>query len=788
MLKNYLRVTFRNLLKNGFYSFINIAGLALGITCSILILLWVADETSFDKFHPKADRLYQVWVNAHFDGRINSWKSVPLPTYEEMKTADANIVHAMVTDWGGDHLVAVSEKRITKKAFWVSEEFLEMFEFPLIAGDASKVLDEPASIVISESTAHALFGDEDAMGKIIRVDNQYDLTVTGILKDVPSNSSFQFDFLMPWKYRYQISDWVKENTTNWGNYSFQVFVELNDAKNKASVENSVRDMLAKHGEDEEMKHEFFLYPLLKWRLYSSFEDGVEQGGMSDYVQLFTVIAIFIIVIACINFMNLATARSERRAREVGIRKAVGSRRWELVLQFIGESMIITCIAFALAVLAAQLLLPSYNSLVDKKLFIDYASKEFWLYASCLILITGLVAGSYPAFYLSGFQPVKVLKGKPTIGKGASLPRKILVTVQFGFSILLIISMFVIYNQIQLAKGRDIGYSQERLITVSLNDDYHKNMRPIRLELLASGAVESVTRANSAITDINSNNFLGWPGKPNDLKVIFTTIVCDYDWAKTMGVKMIEGRDFSEDFTSDSLAICVNKAAIKVMGLTDPIGAELDLWGKKRKLIGVYDDVLMGSPYEEVKPMFAVLDDWGGAFTIRLNKQKDMQSSLKAVEAVFKKYGAEYPFEYSFVDVDFQRKFTTIDLTSKLASLFAILAIIITGMGLFGLASFTAEQRIKEIGIRKVLGASVPSLVNLISKDFSLLVIFAFLVSAPVSWWLMTRYLERYTIRTEVDWWIFPVTGAIALIFALLIVSTQALRAAYANPVNSLRNE
>ncbi len=788
MLKNYLRVTFRNLLKNGFYSFINIAGLALGITCSILILLWVADETSFDKFHPKADRLYQVWVNAHFDGRINSWKSVPLPTYEEMKTADANIVHAMVADWGGDHLVAVSEKRITKKAFWVSEEFLEMFEFPLIAGDASKVLDEPASIVISESTAHALFGDEDAMGKIIRVDNQYDLTVTGILKDVPSNSSFQFDFLMPWKYRYQVSDWVKENTTNWGNYSFQVFVELNDAKNKASVENSVRDMLAKHGEDEEMKHEFFLYPLLKWRLYSSFEDGVEQGGMSDYVQLFTVIAIFIIVIACINFMNLATARSERRAREVGIRKAVGSRRWELVLQFIGESMIITCIAFALAVLAAQLLLPSYNSLVEKKLFIDYASKEFWLYASGLILITGLVAGSYPAFYLSGFQPVKVLKGKPTIGKGASLPRKILVTVQFGFSILLIISMFVIYNQIQLAKGRDIGYSQERLITVSLNDDYHKNMRPIRLELLASGAVESVSRANSAITDINSNNFVGWPGKPNDLKVIFTTIVCDYDWAKTMGVKMIEGRDFSEDFQSDSLAICVNKAAIKVMGLSDPIGAELDLWGKKRKLIGVYDDVLMGSPYEEVKPMFAVLDDWGGAFTIRLSNQKDIQSSLKAVEAVFKKYGAEYPFEYTFVDVDFQRKFTTIDLTSKLASLFAILAIIITGMGLFGLASFTAEQRIKEIGIRKVLGASVPSLVNLISKDFSLLVIFAFVVSAPVSWWLMTRYLERYTIRTEVDWWIFPVTGAIALIFALLIVSTQALRAAYANPVNSLRNE
>jgi len=677
---------------------------------------------------------------------------------------------------------------MNKKAFWVSEEFLEMFEFPLITGDATKVLDEPSSIVISESTAKALFGDQEPMGKVIRVDNLSDLTVTGILKDIPSNSSFQFDFLMPWKFRYQTSKWVRENTTNWGNYSFQAFVELNDPKNLASVENSVRDMIAEHNKEEETKPAIFLYPLLRWRLHGRFENGVEQGGLSDYVQLFTIIAIFIIGIACINFMNLATARSERRAREVGIRKSVGSRRYELIFQFIGESMLIAVIAFAVAVVVAQLLLPSYNTLVDKKLFIDYADKEFWLYALGLIFITGIVSGSYPAFYLSSFQPVKVLKGKPNIGKGGSLPRKILVTVQFGFSILLIISMFVIYNQIQLAKGRDIGYSQDRLITVSINDDYHNNERKIKLELLASGAVESVNRANGAITDINSNNFLGWPGKPPELKVIFTTVVTEYDWAKTMGVKMIEGRDFSEAFKSDSSAICVNKAAIKIMGLKDPIGTELDLWGKKRKLIGVYDDVLMDSPYEEVKPMFAVLEDWEGAFTIRLSKDQDLQTSLKAVEDVFKKYGSEYPFEFTFVDVEFQKKFTTINLTSMLASLFAILAIIITGLGLFGLASFTAEQRIKEIGIRKVLGASVTSLVNLISKDFSLMVIVAFVISAPLSWWAMTKYLERYTVRTEISWWVFPITGAIALGFALIIVSTQALRAANSNPVNALRSE
>jgi len=789
MLRNYLIVTFRNLFKNGFYSFINISGLAIGITCSILIILWVADETSFDKFHPKADRLYQVWVNAHFDGRINSWTSVPLPTHEAMKPADANIVHAAVTDWGGDHLLATTDdKRMNKRGFNVGEEFLEMFQFPLIAGNAEQVLDEASNIVITEATAKAFFGDEDAMGKIIRVDNQFDLKVAGILKDIPSNSSFQFDFLLPYKHWHNTNDWVRDNETNWGNYSFQVFVELNDPKNKASVENSIRDMLAKHGEDKEMKHEFYLYPLLRWRLYSNFENGVEQGGMSDYVQLFTIIAIFIIVIACINFMNLATARSERRAREVGIRKSVGSRRFELIFQFIGESMIIALISFVIAIVAAQLLLPSYNTLVDKKLFIDYASKEFWLFTLGLIVVTGFVAGSYPAFYLSGFQPVKVLKGKPTVGKSASLPRKILVTLQFGFSIFLIISMFVIYNQIQLAKGRDIGYSQENLITVPLNKDYHDNLEHLKVELKASGAVESLVRANSAITNINSNNFVGWPGKPEELKVIFTTIVTDYDWAKTMGVKMLEGRDFSEDFKSDSLAIIVNKAAIKIMGLKDPIGTELDLWGKKRKLIGVCDDVLMGSPYEQVKPMFAVLDDWWGSITIRLKKTNDLQTSLKAVEGIFKKYGPAYPFEYTFVDVEFQKKFTTINLTSSLASLFTILAVVITGLGLFGLAAFTAEQRTKEIGIRKVLGASVSSLVNLISKDFSVLVIVAFVICAPLSWWAMTSYLQRYTIRTEIAWWIFPATGAIALVFALLIVSTQALRAAHSNPVNSLRSE
>jgi putative ABC transport system permease protein len=787
MFRNYFIITLRNLFKNGFYSVINISGLAIGITCTILILLWVSQELSFDKFHPKSDRLYQVWVNATFDGKINSWRSVPLPMYEAMKTANSNIKRSVVTDWGGNHLLTVGDKRMNKKGFYVSEEFLEMFEFKLITGNADQVLDEPRSIVITESTAKAYFGDEDPINKIFRVDNENDLKVTGVLKDIPENSSFQFDFLMTWKFREQISDWVRRNTTNWGNYSFQVFVELNDANQHADAQQAVANMLTENGETD-VKHDVFLHPLLKWRLYSNFENGVVTGGMSDYVKLFSIIAVFIIVIACINFMNLATARSERRAREVGIRKSVGSRRFELILQFIGESTFISFVAFALAVLMAQLVLPYYNQLVEKHLVIDYTAKEFWIFTLGMIFITGIVSGSYPAFYLSSFQPVKVLKGKPTIGKGASLPRKILVTLQFGFSIFLIIGTIVIYQQIQLTKNRTLGYDQENLITTNYNNEVAKNYRTIKLELLATGVVESVTKSNSSITDINSNNFLGWPGKPEDLRVIFTTIATEYDWAKTMGIK-IEGRDFSEDFKSDTASILVNRAGLKLMNLKDPLGTELDLWGGKRKLIGIVDDVLMGNPNEPVKPMFAILEpEWTDAVTIRLKKTQDLQASILQVQKVFDKLAPAYPFEYTFVDVEFQKKFTTINLTSKLASLFAFLAILITGLGLFGLASYTAEQRTKEIGIRKVLGASVTGLVSLMSKDFSKLVLISFVLSAPLAWWLLNKYLQRYSIRTDIGWWVFPVTGMIALLFALAIVSTQSWRAAQANPVKSLRSE
>jgi putative ABC transport system permease protein len=791
MLRNYIVVTFRNLIKNPNYSFINIAGLSIGITCSLLILLWVTDELSYDRFLPKANRLYQVWVNAKFDGKVNTWNSVPLPMYRGLKNENSNIVNTAAADWGGDHLLTVTnegtgEVRLRKSGQYVSEEFLTMFEFEMVKGNPALALKDPSSIVITESTAKALFGDADPINQTIRLNNKDELKVSGVLKDFPPNSSFQRDAFFPWSL-YEQNDWVKSNLSNWGNYSFQVYVELNDSKNQADVENKIRNILPRHGE-KEVPGELFLHKLTDWRLHSNFENGKISGGMIEYVQMFTVIGVFILVIACINFMNLSTARSERRAREVGIRKSVGSSRREIILQFIGESMFISLVAFIIAIVLTQIALPFYNDLVEKKLFIDYGSSSFWLYSFGLIFFTGFVSGSYPAFYLSSFQPVKVLKGKVQVGKSASMPRKILVTAQFGFSILLIIGTLVIYQQIQLVKNRDIGYSQENLIAVPLTTEIRNNFAALKNELLGTGVVVSATRSNSTITEINSNNFLGWPGKPDDLRVIFSTIAADFDYTKTMGIKVLEGRDFSEDFKSDSSAIIINKAGLALMGLKDPIGTKLDLWGDKRELIGVVDNVLMGDPNEPIKPMFAILHkDWHSSVSVRLEKG-DVKESLAKVEAVFKKYNPAYPFEYVFADQEFAKKFKTIELTSSLANVFASLAIIITGLGLFGLAAFTAEQRTKEIGIRKVLGATVPGLVGLISRDFSKLVILAFIFSAPVSWWLLDLYLNRYTLRVDIAWWIFPATGAVALAFALLIVTTQALRAAHANPATSLRSE
>ncbi len=786
MFHSFILLTFRNLWKHKVYSFINIFGLALGIAASILILLWVHDEVNFDRFLPNGDRLQQVYVSAKFDGKINTWRSVPLPTYEAMKSADHRITNSVVTGWGSEHLLTVGSTRLMIDGLYVSEEFLEMFAFPLKVGTAEQVLDDPNSIVISESLAKALFDDEDPLGKTIRLDDEHDLIVSGLLEDVPDQSTFQFDYLLTWKFREQTNPWVRENTTNWGNYSFQVFVEIGEDAAPKEVEAQIKDMLTEQGQDD-IERELFFHPLYMWHLYGNFENGKNIGGQIDYVRLFTTIAILILIIACINFMNLATARSENRTREVGVRKSVGAQRSQLIMQFLGESLLISLISFTVAVIIVLGALGPFNQMVDKSLYLDFTSPIFWSGALGIILLTGLLAGSYPAIYLSSFKPSSILKGAIKVGKGADTPRKVLVVLQFGFSILLMVAALIVYQQISLVQSRDLGYDQSNLINFRRNDQLDKNYEVLKNELLQKGLIEAMTRSNSRITNISSNNFLGWPGKPEDLRVIFTTITTEYDYAETYGIEMLEGRDFSRDFISDSSAIIINKAALDLMNLEDPIGTELDLWGQKRKLIGVIDNVLMGSLFREVKPLFMVMMDWGGVITARLPAGRDVQKTLSQIESVFEKHNPAYPFEYSFVDTEFEEKFATIRLTQRLASIFTILALIITGLGLFGLASYMAAQRTKEIGIRKVLGATVMNLIGLISREFTLLVVIAIAISAPITWWLLDNYLQRYPIRVPVHWWLFLVVGGLVLVLTWIIVGSQARRAALTNPARSLRD-
>jgi predicted permease len=786
MLRNYLKIAFRNLQRNTIYSFINIAGLAIGIACSILIMLWVWDEVSYDRFHKNADRLGQLWIHNQFSDQITSSQAVPLPTYEFFKTYDSRIKNTSIAHWPYKHLLTSKETKISKFGQFVTPEFLEMFQFEFEKGSASTALKDASSIVITESLARALFGDQDPMNQSIRLENAYDLKVTGVLKNLPGNSSFDFEFLAPWAI-YATQDWVKGKNDAWDDQSFQVFIELQPGVEVSEVNASIKNVLKEKTEDS--KVDLFIHPLMDWRLRSSFENGVQTGGMIDYVISFSLIAAFILVIACINFMNLATARSERRAREVGIRKSIGSRRRDLIGQFLGESILISSIAFFMSIVLVELSLPFYNQLVDKKLAIDYSTPVTWLLAISFICITGIFAGSYPAFYLSSFNPAKVLKGKLHAGRNATAPRKILVSLQFFFSIMLLVGMAGIYLQTQHVKNRETGYNRENMIMITSNEELNKNFKAIKEQLLSLGVAQSVTTASSPITEIYGNNTLEWPGKPEDQEVLFARVVTGFDYSKTMGIKMIDGRDFSEDFKSDSSAMLINRAAADEIGAENPVGMEIKLWSNTWKVIGVIDDVVMASPFRDVQPGFFLLNpDWAEVITVRLNETNDLNGAITKMESVFKTLNPSYPFEYHFVDEQFSKKFSSINLVGTLASAFAILAIFITSLGLFGLATFTAEQRTKEIGIRKVMGASTISIISLLSKDFTRLVVVGFVLAAPLAWWGLNAYLDRYTYRVTVSWWIIPAAGIVSLALTLIIVMTQTLKATSINPAESLRSE
>lgn len=790
MLKNYFKIAFRTFQRNLGYSLINIIGLSIGIASSILILLWVYDEVSFDRNFTHYDLLHQVKLNTTTETEIITRAQVPMLLKDVIASQDSRINKSCITI-RQNALLTVGDKKMNKVGMDAGESFLEMFDFKMIHGNPATALKELRSIVLTQSTATALFGKEDPMGKMVQVkiENNEELKVTGVIADPPVNTTFRPDFILPFAYFESTSVWVQYARSNWNNNAFELYVQLQPGAHKDEVDQSIRDLIKKNSTDKSEKA-LFLHPMSNWKLYDKFENGKEVGRTLQYLRMFSCIAIFILIIACINFMNLSTARSEHRAREVGIRKSVGSNRKQLLIQFLSESILIAGVAFLLSIVLVEILLPFYNTWVRKELTINYASPAFWLFGLSLTLVTGVLAGSYPAFYLSSFKPIAVLKGKIAAGKGGNMPRQVTVTLQFGFSILLIIGTIVVYQQINYLRNREIGYDRENLMMVWSSSDIEKNFKPLKEELLHSGIAVSVCKSSTPITAINSSSPLqGWPGMLPDQKVEVNNIATEYDYTKTMGVRIMEGRDFSEEFKSDTAAILLNQTAVNILHLKDPIGSRIEMWGQSWNVIGVMEDVIMFSVSRNVEPLVMTMDPtWSNSINIRLPKTGDVNASIKSVEAIFKKYNPDYPFEYNFADTEFEFKFWRLNMIGSMAGAFTLLAIFITCLGLLGMAAFTAEQRIKEIGIRKVMGASVSSIVVLLSKDFSRLVIVAFIIAAPLAWWVADNFLQSYEVRIPIPMWVFPIAGIAALGLTIVIVGAQAWRAALNNPVKSLRSE
>lgn len=794
MIKNYFKIAWRNLLKSKWYSIINIGGLAVGLSVAILIGLWIHEELTFDRQYKNYDRLAQVMQNQTFNGETGSQTAVPYLLGEELKKEYANdFKQVSMSSWTGDHTLASGEKKLTKSGNFFEPPVIEMLSLKMLKGSAAS-LNDSKSVILSASTARAIFGDADAMDKIVKIDNHFEVLVTGVYEDLPDNSSFNnLSFIAPWKLFIDSSLWSEKLSNPWRNNSFQTLVQLADNADMVKVSAKIKDIKLKKvtSQDAAFKPQVFLHPMNKWYLHSEFKNGVITGGRIEFVWLFGCIGFFVLLLACINFMNLSTARSEKRAKEVGIRKAIGSQRGQLVKQFFSESLLISMIAFVFSLLLVQLTLPFFNGIADKKITILWSSPYFWMSGIAFTIITGFLAGSYPALYLSSFQPVKVLKGTFYAGRFAALPRKVLVVLQFSVSVILIIGTIVVFNQVQFTKNRPVGYSRDGLITTFVaTNDIHNHFEAVQTELKNAGAVSSMAESSGSTTSVNEvDNGFSWSGKMPSAQGNFGVVFVSPEFGKTIGWSVKEGRDFSKEFGTDSTGIILNETAAKFMGLKNPVGENIHWDGQAFHVIGVVKDLVMQSPYEPVFRTVFVMDNGAqNVINLRLNPAMSSHFALSVVETIFKKYNPAQPFEYKFINELYARKFGDEERIGKLASFFAILATFISCLGIFGLASFTAQQRTKEIGVRKVNGASVFNLWQLLSKDFVLLVFISFLIATPIAWCAMHKWLGNYVYHTPISWWIFAVVCFGALLITLMTVSYQSIRAALMNPVKSLRSE
>jgi putative ABC transport system permease protein len=794
MIKSYFKVAWRNLVKSKGYSAINIGGLAVGMAIAMLIGLWVYDELTFDKYHKNYDRIAQVMQHANFNGEVGTQTANPALMGPELRAKyGSDFKYVVQASWQGSHLLSIGNRHIVKEGIFFEPDAPEMLSLKILKGSRSGLKD-PYSIMLSESAALAIYGDEDPINKTIKLDRAYDVKVTGVFEDLPGNTSFRkLQVIMPWDLWMIQNTWAREMTDPWSSNFSQTFVQIADAADMKKVSAKIENAKMANLSAEEAKYNWvvFLHPMSKWNLYSEFKNGINTGGNIRYVRLFGIIGAFVLLLACINFMNLATARSEKRAKEVGIRKAIGSMRSQIIKQFFAESYLVVLFAFVISLLLLALLQPLFNTVAGKQTSIPWTHPVFWSGSLAFIGITGLVAGSYPALYLSSFQPLKVLKGTFRVGKMAAVPRKVLVVTQFTVSVTLIIGTIIIYQQIEHAKNRPIGYSKNGLVNLSLEKEVREHFEAIRNELKNSGAIVEMAASNSPLTSVwNTNGGFNWEGKDPNLSVDFPNNNVSYEFGKTVEWQIKEGRDFSRDFASDSAAFIINESAAKFLGFKEPVGTILKWNDQPFRIIGVIKDVMQESPFYPVRPTLYHTGGLDGMFNLimKLNPNRNARESLTNIEQVLKRFTPDVPFDFKFVDEDYGSKFKFEEQVGQLAFYFAILAIFISCLGLLGMASFVAEQRTKEIGVRKVLGASVTNLWGLLSKEFVMLVLISCIIAAPFAWYLLKSWLSNYDYRINISWIVFVVASIMALLITLATVSFQAIKAAIANPVKSLRTE
>jgi putative ABC transport system permease protein len=790
MIRNYLKIAIRNITRHKAFALINISGLAIGMTCSILILLWVNNELSYDRFHTNAGQLYRIVCQAG-DLKV-AVSPYPMPQALQAKLPEVKtITHVR----GVDGIVFETGNRKFEESdgFYVDSTFFQSFSFPLVRGDRQNALQRTDGILITENMAKKYFGQEDPIGKVLRKNNKDNVVVTGVLANVPSNSHLQFDFVMPMSAIALTDGDIKDNV--WDNFNFYSYVQLDNSVKAtpatlAKLDKQMDDIYKKQIPEDVLKVKYHLQPLTEIHLHSDFQADLPGRGNYQYVKIFFVVAIFILIVACINFMNLATARSARRAKEVGLRKVVGAGRGQLVWQFLGESMMISFFALLIAMVLVWLLLPAFNNLAGKELTIHFFDWKLLLTLTGIALLTGLISGSYPALFLSGFKPVKVLKGNVKTMGGNLIFRNSLVVMQFVVSIVLLAGTAVVYKQLKFIKNMNLGFDRSNLLYMPMAGDMGGKIEALKTELKKNPLTASFSFTNNMPAGLmNGTVNVHWEGKDPGNQTIFPNMDVSEDFFTVFQMKMASGRTFSTGFKGDSSNYIINEKAAKAMGMTaaSAIGQPLTMWGTKGMIVGVVKDFNFKSIQRPIEPMVMRLNRYGGLAIVR-TKPGTTEATIKAMEKINAQLNPAYPFSYGFLDQEIDKLYKGEQQMGSLFNVFAILAIFISCMGLYGLSAFMAEQRTKEIGVRKVLGASVGNVVYLLSFNFTRLILIATVIAIPLAWFAINSWLEGFAYRIPVNWVIFLIASLSALFIAWLTVGYESIKAAIANPVKSLRAE